>query len=104
MKGERYPYVIFLCHLAIEKSLKALYAEKFQEIPTKTHNLMFLIEMLDLEVPQHFIEPLFVISRLGVKSRYPHNLETLLEQYTKEQTLSILTSSKEFITWLRQRS
>jgi HEPN domain-containing protein len=29
----RYPPVIFFCHLALEKALKALYVEKFKDNP-----------------------------------------------------------------------
>jgi HEPN domain-containing protein len=30
LTSERYPPVIFFCHLALEKALKALYVEKFE--------------------------------------------------------------------------
>ena len=36
----RYLYVIFLCHLALEKLLKAHVAEVTQNLPIKTHDLI----------------------------------------------------------------
>ena len=36
---ERYLYVIFLCHLALEKILKAHVAEVIQDVPIKTLDL-----------------------------------------------------------------
>jgi len=42
LTSERYPPVIFFCHLALEKALKALYVEKFNDNPDKTHSLVFL--------------------------------------------------------------
>jgi HEPN domain-containing protein len=33
--ARRYPPVIFFCHLALEKALKALYVEKYNEYPGK---------------------------------------------------------------------
>lgn len=102
--SERYPPAIFFCHLALEKALKALYAEKFNDNPEKTHNLIYLVELLDLELPQHYLDSLFVINRAGVTGRYPHNLQKVLEQYTKEKTHKILSDTREILTWLMQRS
>ena len=36
----RYPPAVFFCHLALEKALKALCAEKFNGETDKTHNLV----------------------------------------------------------------
>ena len=38
----RYLYVVFLCHLALEKTLKAHVTEKTQTVPFKTHDLIYL--------------------------------------------------------------
>lgn len=39
--AKKYIYVIFMCHLAIEKALKGLYSKKLGHIPPKVHNLFF---------------------------------------------------------------
>lgn len=62
----RYPPALFFVHLALEKALKALYIEKFNDTPEKTHSLVYLVELLDLELPQHYLDSLFVINRIGV--------------------------------------
>ena len=100
----RNPPVIFFCHLAIEKALKALYIEKFNESPERTHSLVYLVELLELELPQHLLEALFVINRIGITGRYPHNLHVVLEQYTQAKTEKIIHETKEILTWLMQRS
>jgi HEPN domain-containing protein len=104
VSAERYPPVIFYCHLALEKALKALYVEKFNDTPDKTHSLVFLVEILGLELPQHYMDSLFVINRIGITGRYPHNLDEVLEQYTKEKTGKIVRETKEILTWLMQKS
>ena len=43
-KGGRYIYTIFLCHLSVEKALKAFYSKNKEAVPPKTHNLLFLVE------------------------------------------------------------
>jgi HEPN domain-containing protein len=100
----RNPPVIFFCHLAIEKALKGLYVEKFDESPEKTHSLVYLVEILELELPQHLLEALFVINRIGITGRYPHHLHEALEQYTPAKTEKIIFQTKEILTWLMQRS
>jgi len=100
----RYPPVIFFCHLALEKSLKALYVEKYNDIPEKTHSLVLLIDLLELEPPPHLLDSLIVINRLGITGRYPHNLEKVLEQYTKGQTEKLVGETQEILTWLIQKS
>jgi HEPN domain-containing protein len=104
LTSKRYPPVIFFCHLALEKALKALFVEKFDDNPDKTHSLVFLVEILELELPQKFMDSLFVINRIGITGRYPHNLDVVLEQYTKEKTEKILRETKEIFTWLMHKS
>ena len=45
-KEDRYFYAIFMCHLAIEKALKGLYQLKLEQVPPKTHNLIYLLDSL----------------------------------------------------------
>lgn len=100
----RYLPVLFFCHLSLEKALKALYVEKFNDIPEKTHSLILLVELIELELPDNLIDSLLVINRLGVTGRYPHNLDKMLEQYTGAQTKKILAMTTEILTWLMQKS
>jgi hypothetical protein len=37
------------------------------------------------------LSSLFVINRIGVTGRYPHNLEEVLEQYAKAKTQKIIS-------------
>jgi HEPN domain-containing protein len=38
----RYFYAVFMCHLSLEKALKGLIANRLDELPPKTHNLLYL--------------------------------------------------------------
>lgn len=43
---------VFHCHLAVEKLLKAHWIEEHQEgVPPRTHDLMELLQELDLDLP-----------------------------------------------------
>jgi len=41
---------------------------------------------------------------IEVTGRYPHNLDVVLEQYTKEKTQKIVRETKEILTWLMKKS
>ena len=51
--GERYFYAVFMSHLSIEKALKGRYVQKFDKTPPKTHNLLYLIELIDPQIPEN---------------------------------------------------
>jgi len=44
-------------------------------IRKKTHSLIYLVELIELELPQPYLDSLFVINRIGVTGRYPQNIK-----------------------------
>lgn len=52
----RYLYVIFLCHLALEKILKAHVTEVTQTIPANTHDLIYLVKKCGFELPESYLD------------------------------------------------
>ena len=101
--GERYFYSVFMCHLSIEKALKGLYIRKFKDAPPKTHNLLYLIEFIDLDLPEDMYDFVFTLNRVSVLTRYPDNLQKMLEDYNREKTSEILGKSKELLRWLKEK-
>jgi HEPN domain-containing protein len=101
--GERYFYSVFMCHLSIEKALKGLYIQKFKDAPPKTHNLLYILEFIDMELPEDMYDFVFTLNRVSVLTRYPDNLQKMLEDYNKEKTNEILGKSKELLRWLKAK-
>ena len=101
--GERYFYSVFMCHLSIEKAIKGLYIRKFKDAPPKTHNLLYLLEFIDLDIPEDMYDFVFTLNRVSVLTRYPDNLQKMLEDYNKEKTNEILGKSKELLRWLKEK-
>ena len=99
----RYIYCVFMCHLSIEKSLKALYAKKLGKNPSKTHNLVYLAQSLDLDLPEKIKEFLEILDSVSVPTRYPEELEKLIKEYTENKTKNILDESREASRWLKQK-
>ncbi len=59
----------FLCQQALEKAFKALWIERFREMPPKTHDLVDLAEKLS--VPAEFSTAIKDINPAYATARYP---------------------------------
>lgn len=102
LKTGRYIYVIFLCHLAIEKLLKALVAQTQERHPPYTHDLYDLIERIRLEIPVEHQSIISKLNELSVPTRYPEDLQQLIKHYRKPVTRKYFEQSKAFLRWLRR--
>jgi len=102
-QAERYIYVVFMCHLAVEKALKGLYTRKFEKEPPKVHDLIFLTAKIGLDLPEDKKAFLKRINELSVPTRYPETLDRLLREYDTKRTKDVLLQAKELVEWLVQR-
>jgi len=102
-KAGRHLYVVFMCHLALEKMLKALLAHKYPEdIPPKIHNLIVLAQKVEIALPEYLQEFLQRIDNVSVVTRYPQDLRTLSREFNRDTARQILTETKRIIRWLKQ--
>jgi len=102
-EGERYFYAVFMCHLSIEKALKGLYVKRFNKTPPKTHNLIYLIEFINIDIPENHYDVIFTLNRISVPARYPDNLQTILKEFNKSKTIEVIEQSKEVLKWLKTK-
>jgi len=98
----RYIYTVFLCHLAVEKALKAFYARKFRKNPPKIHNLNYFCEAAGLVLEKKMEDFIDNLNDLSVPVRYPDELDRLLREYTEEETKNVLEKTKELISCLER--
>ena len=54
IRESRYIHGLFFCHLAIEKALKAHVVKISGQIPPKTHNLVYLLDLTHLEIGRNY--------------------------------------------------
>jgi len=101
-KSRRYVYVIFMCHMSIEKLLKAILTESNLKSSPKTHNLLYLIKEAGLKIPQDFFDFIARINNTSIATRYPENFKSLVSSYPKNIAKSYLKKTKEALKWLRQ--
>jgi HEPN domain-containing protein len=89
-KTKRYIYVIFMCHLAIEKALKAIVCEETNEFPPKTHDLIILTNLGRVKFS------------VAVVTRYPEDLSKLISSYSKEVAQEYLNKMLKVIECIKQ--
>jgi HEPN domain-containing protein len=100
-KGD-YPYALFFGHLTIEKLLKALFVNRFDETPPLTHRLALLAEKIELELSPEKQELLELITDFNLEARYPDEKFSFYQKCTKTFTESNMREIKEIREWLRQ--
>ncbi len=98
----RYIYVIFMCHLSLEKLLKALVSEINQNIPPKSHNLIYLLKLGNIELPREFFDFIAKINNASIVTRYPEDFSRILDAYPKNVAREYLETTKEIHQWLKQ--
>jgi len=96
----RYPYVIFFCHLALEKALKAKIQEITGRLPPKVHNLRRLLQLSGLDPPEDLRMFLSRLSDVSIPTRYPEDLAQLLEAYSRSVAEDYLRRSQEALQWI----
>ena len=99
---EDYPYALFFGHLTIEKLLKVIYVNKFDEPPPYTHRLTYLAEKIELEISTERQELLEIITDFNLESRYPDEKFSFHKKCNKEFTQTNLKKIEEIREWLLQ--
>lgn len=102
LKAGRYIYVIFMCHLSIEKMFKAIVNEETGVLPPKTHDLVYLLSLAKLKPPQHLLDFIGKITGASIVTRYPKELSKLIEAYPEDVAKEYLEGTKEVLQWLRE--
>lgn len=100
----RYIYVIYMCHLSVEKALKAIVTEETGEFPPRTHDLLYLTKLGKVDFPKELLDFIGKLNGANIATRYPEDLQKLLSVYTKEVAEYYIADAKEVISWLRQDS
>jgi HEPN domain-containing protein len=98
----RYIYTIFMCHLAVEKILKAKVGEVTGKIPPKTHNLRYLVKLSGLEPPEEIFIFLSELSDVSIPTRYPEDFSNLRNSYDKEAAKNYLQKTEKAFKWIKE--
>lgn len=103
-KGDySYLLAIWHCHQAIEKILKAVIIEKGKEVK-KVHNLIFLLEESQLEVPKEFREFIEELNPYYQPIRYPDiPYKGPLLKWNKKLATKYFENAQEIFLWIQEK-
>ena len=100
LAGRRYVHAVFMCHLSVEKALKAVYHRSTGSIPPKHHNLLYFVQHLNLNPPGDLLLALGKLNRMSIVTRYPDDLRKLQKAITAARARELLKSGQEALKWL----
>ena len=98
----RYICVIFMCHMALEKALKALVTEETRKLPPRSHNLIGLAQRAKLALTQEHTDFIGKMNDASVVTRYPDDFSRIVSQYPESVAREYFEKAKEVITWIRR--
>lgn len=106
LTGKRYLYVGFMCHLAIEKALKAIISNTDENIvPPKIHNLIRLANDGNLieKFSSEQKEFLGRLNPLNIEARYPIYKDGVYKTLGDSECKTLLSETEELYTWIKQQ-
>ncbi len=98
-----YSWALFLGHLVIEKTLKALYVKRLQKHAIFSHDLLRLARHIDLEIGEEFEEWLDKITTFNLNARYDNYKQDFYQLCTKDFADIWLERIEIIRLWLRNQ-
>ena len=96
-------YCIFMCHLSLEKALKGLYIKRSYGFPPKLHDLIYFIDSMSLSPDNTHQNFLMWLNRMGIITRYPEDLQSMINLFSPEQTSNIYKQAKTIQQWIKKQ-
>lgn len=91
---------LFFCHLVIEKGIKSHVVKVTQNVPPKSHNLLYLIELSGLEISGEYEIFLGVLMKYQLSGRYPDYNPFVPDKNVVE---GYLGKTRELLKWLKSQ-
>jgi len=103
-KKKRLLHMGFFCHMVVEKSLKAVVANKTGELPPKIHDLKKLADKGDLlnRFSKEQLNFLIELEPLNIESRYPEYKSNIASTLTAEKCKQICKETETFLCWIKK--
>jgi len=101
-KQKKYDWCLFIGHLVLEKTLKALYVKNSLDnsIPPKTHNLLKLAELAKIVPDEETKLYLLNFNDFNIEVRYPDYNLFFYKKCSKKFTEENFKKIKEIYQWL----
>ena len=100
IKNNKILFGLFLCHLCIEKAIKAHVVKCTGNVPPRIHNLSLLIEKTDLALSESQLLLCDTLMFYQLEGRYPGFNPRIP---SKRKSEGILTNTNDFFKWLKAK-
>lgn len=100
----RYIYAVFMCHLGVEKALKALVVRRTGNAPPRTHNLVQLVGLARPDLAPDDMRFLTRLGVAGVTTRYPEELSKALKDYPPSIVRDYVGKAREIVECLKRQA
>ena len=92
-----------MSYLCASRSLKAIYAEVKNDVPPRTHNLVHLVELLEIKISEEEKDFLLELNRYYIASRYPVEQGKMAKQVNKKIASYYFKKTGGSLTWLKRK-
>lgn len=99
VRMKHYQWALFLCHIAIEKVLKANYIRILDQYPPPIHKLVKLAQDCKLTLTDGQINDLREMTTFHIEARYDVIKDKLYKKATKEFTLKYFEITKKLLNY-----
>jgi HEPN domain-containing protein len=99
--NQKFDWALFIGHLVIEKTLKALYVrDSDNKNPPKLHDLVRLAELTSLNLTEDRKLFLDEVNDFNIEARYPDYKQALYKKCTPDYARHYFDAIKEYYAWL----
>ena len=99
-----YNHALFYGHLTLEKLLKSAVIDMTGELAAKTHDLLYLCGIANIELNKAQEEELREINSFNIEGRYREEKDKFYRKATKEFAAEWLKNIEELYLWLSAKS
>ncbi|WP_028324870.1 HEPN domain-containing protein [Desulfatirhabdium butyrativorans] len=96
-----YTWALFVGHLALEKSLKALFAARIDIQVPRVHHLLKIARDCGIMLTGEQEDFLLEVTAYNTKARYPDYKQSFARKATRDYTSSKLERIKEMQLWIK---
>jgi len=104
LKSKDYLWMTFLCHLIVEKSLKATIADRTEQEPKRIHDLAKLAEQANLvdKLTDEQMDFLEELTPFNIEARYPSYKQKMAAKLSSEYAQNILVRTEDYLCWTKK--
>lgn len=104
LNARHFDYCLYLCHLSIEKILKALWVKhNIENNPPMTHNLVYLAQHAGLDLNDEQLKFLQFVNSFNLGIRYPDYKFKIYHLCDEEFTQRNFSRVEELQEWLMKK-